>query len=119
MKNKLKDLQEKLLSEKKILLEELGDLGKVNPENNDWEATPEEQTIGPEADENDLADRFEDYAERTAALNQLERRLSDVNSALEKMEKGEYGRCEVCDKAIEKERLEANPAARTCLKHMK
>ena len=42
----------------------------------------------------------------------------EIDAALEKMEKGTYGICEVCNKPIEEDRLEANPAAKTCKEHM-
>jgi DnaK suppressor protein len=102
----------KLETEKKLIESELAGIGRVDTKG-DWEATPEAQTA-PEADENDLADRTEDYGERTATLGVLEPRLKDVNDALQKIEDGTYGICEVCGKPIEEDRLEANPAARTC-----
>ena len=40
----------------------------------------------------------------------------DVNDALEKIEKGQYGECENCHQKIEIARLKANPAARFCMK---
>jgi RNA polymerase-binding transcription factor DksA len=103
----------KLEEEKKILEEELSSLGKVD-KTGDWEATPEEQTY-PESDENDMADRTEDYGERSSTLNALELRLKDVNEALSKIENGNYGVCEICQKTIEGERLEVNPSSRTCI----
>jgi DnaK suppressor protein len=102
----------KLEAEKKLLEGELANLGRKD-EKGDWEATPETQTA-PEADENDMADRTEDYEERTATIAALEPRLKDINDALAKIEDGTYGICEVCGKPIEEDRLEANPAARTC-----
>ena len=50
----------KLLEEKKLLEEELRDLGRFNKESGEWEATPEVLTT-PEADQNDLADRAVDF----------------------------------------------------------
>jgi len=101
------------LEEEKVLLEgELGSLGRVD-KTGDWEATPEVQSA-PEADENDLADRAEDFEERSSTLNVLESRLSDVNIALDKIAKGSYGKCENCGNPIEEDRLEANGSARTC-----
>ena len=41
-----------------------------------------------------------------------------ILKALEKIEKGEYGTCEVCAAEIEEDRLEANPSARTCKAHV-
>jgi RNA polymerase-binding protein DksA len=102
----------KLEAEKKLVETELKDLGQVD-QKGDWEATPEAQSA-PEPDENDLADRTEDFEERSATLNVLEARLKDIQDALKKIEDGTYGICEVCGKPIEEDRLEANPAARTC-----
>lgn len=109
--------KEKLLEEKGVLLEELKALGRVvHTETGDWEAIPEAGL--PEADENDLADRAEDFQERTSILQTLEARYADVNVALDKIEGGNYGTCEVSGEPIEEDRLMANPAARTCKAHM-
>ncbi|MGI6778050.1 MAG: TraR/DksA C4-type zinc finger protein [Acetivibrionales bacterium] len=40
--------------------------------------------------------------------------LWEINHALEKIDKGTYGKCELCGKQIIKERLEAIPYARVC-----
>jgi DnaK suppressor protein len=40
--------------------------------------------------------------------------LNYLDDALERIEKGEYGRCTTCGKLIEKERLEAVPHAQMC-----
>lgn len=109
--------QEKLEQEKKVLLEELGQLGRVNQKTGDWESTPEEAGA-PQADPNDAADRFEGFEERSSTLDSLESRLREVEAALERIRTGKYGRCEICGEPIEKKRLEANSAARTCLRHL-
>ncbi len=109
------NFKKKLEEEKKVLLEELGTLGKKNPEDGEWEATVEGST---EADRNDLGDRFEDFEEKSSMINPLEKRLTDVTDALKKIQDGTYGICETSGEPIEEERLEANPAARTCIKHM-
>jgi RNA polymerase-binding protein DksA len=41
--------------------------------------------------------------------------LHDVDAALERMEKGTYGRCESCGAEIPPERLEARPVASLCV----
>jgi YteA family regulatory protein len=52
------------------------------------------------------------------ALNEhAEKELTDLDIALEAMEKGTYGICEVCHKPIPFERLEALPTAMRCLEH--
>ena len=54
--------------------------------------------------------------EKNAALIAvLERKLQDIDSALRSIEKGQYGICERCGRAIEIERLEVKPDATLCL----
>jgi len=105
--------KKRLEEEKKLLEEELSGMGRVDKKTGEWEATPEEQT-SPEADENDLADRSEDYEERVSTTEVLNKRLDDINLALENITSGKYGICIVCGIEIEEDRLEANPAAHTC-----
>lgn len=111
----IKDYKTKLEEEKSLLQEELSLLGKKDTDG-DWEATPEENdTVAQEVqDEGDMAERSEEYEERSMKLNSLEKRLSDINKALGKIESENYGVCEVCGKEIEEDRLEVNPAATTC-----
>ena len=112
-----KHFKEKLDIEKKSLEEELGQIAIFNTETNIWEATPDQDMMG-EIDDNDAADRFEDFEERTGMVTTLQSRISDVNRALQKIEAGTFGTCEVCGEPIEEDRLEANPAARTNKAHM-
>lgn len=109
--------KDKLEAEKKTLEEELVDIAIFNTETNIWEATPDQELVG-EIDDNDAADRFEDFEGRSGMVTTLQARLSDVNHALEKIEKGTYGICETGGEKIEDARLEANPSARTCKEHM-
>ena len=107
----------KLEEERKILESELASLGRKNPEvPGDWETTPDALDIDT-AENSELADMQEDFEERNAIQNRLENRLLDVKKALEKIEAGTYGICEVSGAPIEIERLEANPAARTSIAH--
>jgi RNA polymerase-binding transcription factor DksA len=112
-----KKIKEKLESERDVLLDGLRGMGKLNPETGDWEAIPEEQST-PETDENDKADRFEDFEARSSMLKTLEPRLNNILRAIKNLNKESFGKCIVCKKDIEQTRLEANPAAQTCKKHM-
>jgi RNA polymerase-binding transcription factor DksA len=113
-----KYFEEKLVAEKKLLEKELGKVGRRNPDNpSDWEATPKDRDTS-QADENTVADSIEGYKENMAIVNTLETRYQDVKSALDKIKHNTYGVCQVCGKEIEIERLEVNPSARTCRKHM-
>ncbi len=113
----LKYFEEKLLAEKERLEINLSKIGRVNPDNpNDWEATPGD-TNEPTADMNDMADQVEEYESRTSILRELEDELIEVKLSLEKIADGSYGICEISGEEIERARLEAYPAAKTCLKH--
>ena len=110
-------IKEKLEKERDILLEGLRDMGKLNSETGEWEATPEELDF-PESDQNDMADRFEDFEARSSMIKTLAPRLNNILRALKDLNRDSFGKCEVCKKDIENTRLEANPAARTCKKHL-
>src|SRR5579872_1067837 len=110
--------KEKLLEEKTKLEQELSGVGRKNPSNPaDWEGTEPESNID-QADEEEVGDKIEGYETNTAIVKQLEARLLEVDAALEKIEQGTYGVCEIGGEKIEEERLKANPAARTCKAHM-
>ncbi len=108
------------LEEELLLVEkELKDVGQRNPDNKeDWEATPKKDFDTDSADENETADKIEEFEENAAILTELERKYNEIKLALERIEKQEYGYCEVCKKPIEEDRLVANPSAKTCKEHM-
>lgn len=109
----------KLLAEKDELEKELATAGRRNPDNpRDWEATPEDREI-PTVSRDEVADKIESFGENVAIVRQLEARLAEVRDALERIENGTYGRCTSCGSGIEAERLDANPAAKTCKAHMR
>ena len=117
MKTNKDELKKKLDGEKAVLTEELKAIGvSVDDKSGQWEAVPE--TEPQVSDENDLADKFESYEERSDMLKTLKGRYQEILLALEKMENGKYGLCETCGAPIEADRLNANPAAKTCKKHM-
>jgi DnaK suppressor protein len=70
------------------------------------------------ADPNESADKMEEYASNRAINDTLEIRYNNIRRALSKIEEGTYGICEISSEEIEQERLEANPAARTCKVHI-
>lgn len=114
----LESFKNRLLTEKAEVEESLKEVGVRNPQNpSDWVATSGDM---PEvnADSNELSDRFEEYGQNQGLVNSLEVRLANISRALEKIDNGGYGICEISDAPIEMDRLEANPAARTCKEHM-
>ncbi|MES2087915.1 MAG: TraR/DksA C4-type zinc finger protein [Patescibacteria group bacterium] len=114
-----KKYRELLTKELAVVEKELNTIGRKNPSNPaDWEAMPDKMdTLA--SDSNDVADSIESYEENTGILKQLEIRFNEIKRALERIEAGTYGTCEVSGEPIEIKRLDANPAATTCLKHIK
>jgi RNA polymerase-binding transcription factor DksA len=58
--------------------------------------------------------------ERTSALSvieQLEADIEAIDAAMERLSQGTYGRCEVCGREIDDERLAQRPSARFCIEH--
>ena len=109
----------KLEKELATLETELKSVGHKNPSNpKDWEASSGDVDVNA-SDSADIADNIESYESKTAILKPLEIQYNDVKLALDKIKKGTYGICEVGGEEIEHARLEANPAARTCVAHMK
>lgn len=104
----------KLEEEKKVLEIELSSVAKKDPTTGNWNAVPESQSA-PEADENDMASREEDYEERGALVEILGKRIKDIEDAINRIEENKFGKCETCGEAIEEERLEVNPSSRKCM----
>ena len=114
----IEHFKSKLQKEQSALISELKKVSRKNPDNpNDWEATPAKMDI-LSADRNEVADKIGSFEGDVAILKELEPHLNDVKLALKKIEEGTYGVCEIGEEPIETERLEANPAARTCIKHI-
>ncbi|MFZ2621204.1 MAG: TraR/DksA C4-type zinc finger protein [Minisyncoccia bacterium] len=109
----------KLLEKEVELLEsELSTIGRKNPDNpSDWEAV-EKNNDRDTAEDVEVADSMEEFEVNRSILTQLEIRLNETKNALIKIEKGNYGICEKGGEPIEEDRLEANPSATTCKKHM-
>jgi RNA polymerase-binding protein DksA len=108
----LEELKAKLLEEKKDLEENLKRIAKpVDAEEGDYETTF--QQVG--SDKEDNATEVDEYTQNLSVETTLEKRLQGIIEALERMEKGVYGKCANCGKEIPIERLKANPSAKNCL----
>lgn len=108
--------KEMLLSEKAVLEEELSAIGNKTDREGDYNITADNSASIDSRE--DVAEKFEDLQERKATEAPLEARLAEVLGALERIENGTYGKCEISGEDIETDRLEANPAARTCKAHI-
>jgi sigma-B regulation protein RsbU (phosphoserine phosphatase) len=62
--------------------------------------------------------RLESALVRFEGSDHLRRLLAEVDSALDRMDRGSYGLCQVCHDPVEPDRLMADPLARFCLDHL-
>jgi RNA polymerase-binding transcription factor DksA len=113
----LESFKIRLEKEQDSLETQLGTIGRPNAESpGDWEAI--QRDAEQEADSGDQAELLEQYQENSALVDILNKRHRDVLDALVRIENGSYGICAISGDPIENERLEADPAARTCKAHL-
>jgi|AntAceMinimDraft_13_1070369.scaffolds.fasta_scaffold42016_2 RNA polymerase-binding transcription factor DksA len=104
-----------LLTHKTQLENDLDALGSRGIDGS-WMVRPDEGD-GSFADEVDNADIAEDFEEKIARLDVLEKQYSQVNSALAAIKSKKYGICAVCKENILEKRMKVNPSATTCVAH--
>jgi len=69
--------------------------------------------FGDKEDEN--AEEIAQYTDNLSIEFSLEKTLRDINKALERISKGNYGKCAYCGKEIAEERLLARPTSNACV----
>jgi RNA polymerase-binding transcription factor DksA len=82
-------------------------------------------TAANEASERELSSADQHPAEQATetlereldlgVLQSVEAELTELQAALDRLDAGTYGKCEICGKPIAEGRLEAMPAARYCV----
>ena len=108
--------KKRLEEESDALRIELERIAMPDPENQEnWILKAPDLDI-MEADQNEAADRTEEVHIDSIVLDELEGRYRLILHALRKFEAGTFGICEESGAPIEEDRLDANPAARTCKK---
>lgn len=101
----VKDTRQRLIRRRDALRRALaGDMSLLLSSNHD--------AVG---DEIDAAIATEQAELRSQMLNFESRELAQIESALDKIEHGRYGRCEACESAIAPARLKALPYATECI----
>lgn len=107
-------LKVKLEEQKKSIQKELESFATQDPNlKHNWDAKYPNRE---DSDKDEEADDAQEYDNALSLEYTLELKLRDAELALEKIQKGTYGICENCGKEIERERLQAVPEARLCLK---
>ncbi len=111
-KPQIEELKKKLEENKNLLEEMLSRFAKKDENlKDDWD------TIFPKtgnSDMEDMADAVEEYSSLLPIEHALEIKLRNVNEALEKIKKEEYGICEDCKKEISFEKLSISPETKKC-----
>jgi len=103
-------LRSRLESEQRRLSKELEQsMSSVRPTEERREGSP----FGKREEE--AAESLE-LEKRLALEQRIREQLAEVEHALEKIQKGTYGLCDVCGQPIDPARLEALPQASLCLK---
>ncbi|MFE5187634.1 TraR/DksA family transcriptional regulator [Streptomyces sp. NPDC056628] len=95
-----------------------GTLQQISALSREYEGIVEANALVAVDDEHDpegASTAFE-RAHVAALLSQTREHLNDLDHALERLESGDYGRCEQCGEQIPTERLEVRPAAKTCVR---
>lgn len=105
--------REMLLSEHARLLAELQEIGARTARTTDAERATELSSY--EDHPADLASETFEREKDLAIAESVESLLNQVNTALEKVERGTYGICDACGRPIKKARLRALPFATLCL----
>ncbi|MFA5742411.1 MAG: TraR/DksA family transcriptional regulator [Candidatus Paceibacterota bacterium] len=108
----LEKIKSELEQKKDALRKELSGFANESPgDKKDWNARyPQFEGSGLE----DEADEVEEYGSLLSIEKIMEKKLKDIDAALEKIEKNTYGICEKCGVEISQARLEVCPEARWC-----
>lgn len=114
--DRVEEFRGALEAERDSLEEELVGHGRVQGQNGDWQGNSS-GLEGTEADPTDVADQIEELVTNVPLVEELEKRHRDIVVALQKVGTESFGMCETCKEPIPLKRIEANPAARTCIKH--
>lgn len=113
-KKLIEELKEKLETEKATLTKELQSFAsKDDHVKNNWDAKYPNRENGNMEEE---ADEVQEYDNLLSLEHSLELKLKDVDTALRKIDEDKYGICEKCGKEIDKDRLQACPEAKVCMK---
>lgn len=116
--SELESLRAALDAEHDSLREEMAVYGKQDARTGEWEGASGDETNNEEvSDPLDVADQIEEMVVNVPLVAELQKRSHEIDDALRRMEADTYGVCEVCGEEIPFDRLEANPAARTCIAH--
>ncbi len=102
-----------LANEEARVRKELDDVAIKDPATNGFQPKPAD--YGGETDEDDTSRKETDSENTIVIEEELERHLTAILKAQEKLKTGHYGVCEKCGADIPAERLEVLPATPYCI----
>jgi len=108
----IKEMQSKLLAEKKRLQGELSAFARPD-KNNEGNYDTQLPEYGTHEDEN--ASEVATFVDNLSLEHTLERNLADVLRALQRIEQDAYGVCKYCQQPIDERRLRARPESGSCI----
>lgn len=111
-KELLEKMEGELLKQQSKLRGELSSFADKNVKKED-DYNTRFPDYGDKDEEN--ATEVADFQDNLSLEKNLEKTLGEVDVALEKVEKGSYGKCDKCNNEIDTARLEAFPAAVLCM----
>lgn len=108
----LEAIKKDLVARKEKIVSNLAELTKKDDHELD-DTSAKFPDYGDKPDEN--AQEISDYTTNIATEAVLEKTLADIDKALDRIEKGTYGICKYCGRAIDAKRLVARPVASSCV----
>ncbi|MCD2189696.1 TraR/DksA family transcriptional regulator [Actinomycetospora soli] len=93
----------------------LVELGAFNQEQKPEPAVQQEGAMGQHP--GDYGTEVEEFMDAEAMEDLTARQVTEIDEALARIEDGSWGRCVVCGRDIDAERLEARPQAERCREH--
>lgn len=101
-KEKLEAIKNELEDEKALLEVRIDALEKGEDFGSDVDSLEEE------------TDESEAWENQSSASQELRQRLADIDLALQKIDKGTYGKCEECGEDLGAEMMQVNSTSRLC-----
>jgi RNA polymerase-binding protein DksA len=108
----IEEIKNTLLQEKARIENELSSIGQKD-ESEGGKFNVHFPNYGDE--EEDSAVEVADYEANLSIGNRIEKLLRDIETSLERIEKGTYGICKYCQKPIDQKRLIARPTSSSCI----
>lgn len=114
-KKTLKEIEKKLLEQKKAVENGLSSVGKKDDATSQADENYNSRfpDYGDKEDEN--AAEVSVYSDRLAIEQELEKDIKDINKALKNLKDGSYGICKHCGKPIDERRLIIRPTSSSCV----